>query len=245
MPKFTITTPLPSHQGSTFLPRIESDVLEWDEPAESDSDGEEPSINSIILSSDTKSDGEDTLLGRLPDVDDEDSIDGEFDGSERPDFSGVDADNLPIHNREDTTQIEDEIADFDDVTTTFAAGGDDEEVLYDGNKAPPQFYGDAMKPSTSSSPKKQPTTLRSLPAGQGGTEVCTLDIEETRIPIDLVELILSMQQRASLLSLRIRHSVEEHYKDTRASRQFDVGDTPVAHPHEDLSHTVVSGDLTV
>lgn len=53
----------------------------------------------------------------------------------------------------------------------------------------------AIDRSRLSLPKKQLTNSRSLPAGQGGTEVCTFNIEDTHMPIDLVELILSIQQR--------------------------------------------------
>ncbi|KAH7014402.1 uncharacterized protein B0I36DRAFT_49664 [Microdochium trichocladiopsis] len=74
--------------------------------------------------------------------------------------------------------------------------------------------------SRSSSPRKQLAGLRTLPAAQGGAEVCTLDIEDDRMPADLADLVLALQSRSPLLCDSMRDQVQAHYRDTRAARQW-------------------------
>lgn len=78
----------------------------------------------------------------------------------------------------------------------------------------------ASSVSRSSSPRKQLTGLRALPASQGGAEVCPFDIEDDRTPDGLVDLVLALQSRSALLPPSEKERVQTHYKDTRAARQW-------------------------
>ncbi|KAH7318048.1 hypothetical protein B0I35DRAFT_431215 [Stachybotrys elegans] len=74
--------------------------------------------------------------------------------------------------------------------------------------------------SRSSSPRKQLFGLSNLPEGQGGAEVCTLDIEDERMPAELVDLLLRLEKQAPILDQQMRTEFEGHYRATRAAQRW-------------------------
>jgi hypothetical protein len=74
--------------------------------------------------------------------------------------------------------------------------------------------------SRSSSPRKQLFGLSNPPEGQGGAEVCTLDMEDERMPSELVDLLLRLEKPAPILDQQMRPEIEEHYQGTRTAERW-------------------------